>query len=57
MGSAVHTEAEACRAGLLLAIHQGWSEVEIESDCDVVVMALNGSTVDLSNMGRIIDDC
>ncbi|KAL6225972.1 hypothetical protein ACLB2K_004820 [Fragaria x ananassa] len=39
--SALHMEAEAIRAGLLIAIHEaGWNEIEIESDCAVLMHAL-----------------
>ncbi|KAM5582252.1 hypothetical protein ABKV19_002583, partial [Rosa sericea] len=37
--SATHMEAEACRAGLLLAIHQYWGAIDLESDCSLVVAA------------------
>ncbi|XP_061999096.1 uncharacterized protein LOC133716400 [Rosa rugosa] len=38
--SALHKEAEACRARLLLAIHQDMTVIDIESDCSLVVTAL-----------------
>ncbi|XP_024178762.2 zinc finger MYM-type protein 1-like [Rosa chinensis] len=44
LGSALHAEAEACRAGLLLAIHQSWMEVDMESDSSILVAALNQSS-------------
>ncbi|KAL6174579.1 hypothetical protein ACLB2K_051225 [Fragaria x ananassa] len=31
--SAVCAEVEALRAGLLVTIHQGWEEIEFETDC------------------------
>lgn len=31
--SDLHMEAEALHAGLLIAIHQGWYAVDVESDC------------------------
>ena len=55
--SAIHMEAEACRAGLLMAIHQGWSNVELECDCASLVNALSTEQEDFSEIGRIIDDC
>ncbi|XP_062005922.1 uncharacterized protein LOC133723110 [Rosa rugosa] len=55
--SVFHMEAEACRAGLLLAIHQGWEDLELESDCSLMVVALNTNVEDRSEVGRIIDDC
>ncbi|XP_062011862.1 uncharacterized protein LOC133728462 [Rosa rugosa] len=57
LGSALHGEAEACRAGLLLAVHQGWKEVEVESDCTILVAALNHNVEDNSEVSRILDDC
>ena len=57
ISSALHMEAEACRAGLLIAIHQGWDAVELESDCATIISSLANNLVDLSVVGRIIDDC
>lgn len=39
MSSALHAEAEACRVGLLIAIHQGWADIELECDCAMMVAA------------------
>ncbi|KAM5558284.1 hypothetical protein ABKV19_020148, partial [Rosa sericea] len=39
-------EVEACRAALLLAAHQGWREIEIESDCSILVTALHQQVED-----------
>ncbi|XP_024161206.1 uncharacterized protein LOC112168311 [Rosa chinensis] len=55
--SALHMEAEACRAGLLLAIHQNMSAIDLESDCSLVITALQHNVEDRSEIGRIIDDC
>ncbi|XP_024179050.1 uncharacterized protein LOC112185076 [Rosa chinensis] len=55
--SALHMEAEACRAGLLLAIHQDMNVIDIESDCSLVVTTLQREVEDRSDIGRIIDDC
>ncbi|XP_024178198.1 uncharacterized protein LOC112184155 [Rosa chinensis] len=55
--SAIHMEAEALRAGLLIAIHQDWKEIEVESDCVNLVNALHVDGDDLSDIGRILDDC
>ncbi|XP_062012487.1 U-box domain-containing protein 35-like [Rosa rugosa] len=41
-------EIEAMRAGLLLVIHQGYDQVDIETDCAAVVNALKGDLEDLS---------
>lgn len=49
-------EVETCRTGLLIAIHQGWVEIEIESACAILVNAMNGPSLDLSEFGRVIDD-
>lgn len=55
--SALHMEAEACRAGLIIAIHQGWSNVELECDCASLVAVLSSDKEDYSEVGRIIEDC
>ncbi|PRQ57425.1 putative ribonuclease H-like domain-containing protein [Rosa chinensis] len=56
--SALHMEAEALRAGLLLAIHQGWMDIEMDTDCAILVYALNRELDDdLSDIGRIMEDC
>ncbi|XP_024172036.1 uncharacterized protein LOC112178052 [Rosa chinensis] len=55
--SALHMEAEACRAGLLLAFHQNMTALEMESDCSLVVAALQQKVEDRSEIGRIMDDC
>lgn len=55
--SALHVELEACRAGLLIAINQGWSDIEVESDCMQLVNALNNPNEDWSEVGRIVEDC
>ncbi|XP_062014142.1 uncharacterized protein LOC133730599 [Rosa rugosa] len=48
--SVLNMEAEACRAGLLLGIHQGWSEIDIESDSAILIAALNSSKQDFSEI-------
>ncbi|XP_004296207.1 PREDICTED: uncharacterized protein LOC101297422 [Fragaria vesca subsp. vesca] len=55
--SALQVEAEALLAGILIAIHQGWDMVEIESDCSMLVDALHRDEEDLSMVGRIVEDC
>lgn len=57
VSSALHAEAEACRAGLLLAIHQGWDDLIMETDCTLLVDALAGVGDDFSQIGRIVGDC
>jgi hypothetical protein len=56
-GSAFHMEAEACRAGLLIAIYFGWVDVEIESDCVVLISGLFSDKEDYLEVGGIINDC
>lgn len=55
--SALHMEPEACRAGLLIAVHQGWSDIELESDCSLVIAALASSNEDYSDIGCVTEDC
>ncbi|XP_062017671.1 uncharacterized protein LOC133734024 [Rosa rugosa] len=38
--SALNMEVEACRAGLFLGIHQGWTDIDIESDSILLIAAL-----------------
>lgn len=53
----LHVKLEACRAGLLFAIQQGWNQIELESDCMQLVTALSNSCEDWSHVGRIVEDC
>lgn len=55
--SAFQVEAEASRAGLLVAIHQGWSVVDLESDCVALISTLASSSDDCSEIGRVVKDC
>ncbi|XP_062028747.1 uncharacterized protein LOC133744696 [Rosa rugosa] len=55
--SALHMEVEECRAGLLLGIHQGWTDVDIESDSILLITALSRDEEDLSEVGRVLEDC
>ncbi|XP_024156142.1 uncharacterized protein LOC112164137 [Rosa chinensis] len=57
MYSAFHGEAEACRAGLLMALHHSWKQVELEIDCAILATALNQQMEDNSEVSRILDDC
>lgn len=50
-------EGEACLAGLLIAIHQGWNVCVIESDCALLITALHGLGADFSELGCIVEDC
>ena len=40
-----------------MAIHQGWDDIIVETDCAVLAAALARSGEDLSDIGRIIGDC
>ncbi|XP_004300884.1 PREDICTED: uncharacterized protein LOC101315056 [Fragaria vesca subsp. vesca] len=53
----LNMEAEACRVGLLLGIHQGWTNIDIESDSATLVAALKSEEKDLSEVNRVISDC
>lgn len=55
--SALQVEAEACRAGLLMVIHQEWSNVDLESDGSMLVSALAYNSLDGSTIGLIVEDC
>ncbi|XP_050386217.1 uncharacterized protein LOC126802611 [Argentina anserina] len=55
--SALAMLAEVCTEGLLLGISQEWGNIDVESDSYVLVAALNSSRADLSEVGRIIEDC
>ena len=57
ISSFFQAEAEACRAGLLIAINQGWNDLILETDCAALVTALANSAEDLSEIGRIVEDC
>ncbi|PRQ57087.1 putative ribonuclease H-like domain, reverse transcriptase zinc-binding domain-containing protein [Rosa chinensis] len=55
--SILHMEAEACRAGLLLGIYQGWADVDIESDSAILIAALKSEEKNFSEVSRVLDDC
>lgn len=38
----LHMELEAMKEGILLIIHQGWSNIDIETDCVLVVYEWRG---------------
>lgn len=48
-------EAEAC--GLLMVIHQEWSNVDLESDGSVLVSNLAHNSLDSSTIGLIVENC
>ena len=41
---------------MLMAIHQEWSNVDLKSDCLVLVSALAHNSLDGSTIGRIVED-
>ncbi|XP_004293150.1 PREDICTED: putative ribonuclease H protein At1g65750-like [Fragaria vesca subsp. vesca] len=53
----MHMEAEALRASLFIAIHQGWDEAEIEGDCATVMKALATIDGDVIEVSFILSDC
>lgn len=55
--SALLVKAEACRAGLHIAIYQEWFNVDFESDCAALVNALTHNSLDCSTIGQIMKDC
>lgn len=57
MSSALQAEAEACRAGLLISIHQGWMDIELERDCAMVAAALACPDEECSEIDRVMEDC
>ncbi|KAL6141147.1 hypothetical protein ACLB2K_059438 [Fragaria x ananassa] len=48
--SVLNMEAEACRVGILLGIHHGWTNIDIESDYVILVAALKNEEEDLSDI-------
>ncbi|XP_004305789.1 PREDICTED: uncharacterized protein LOC101299608 [Fragaria vesca subsp. vesca] len=55
--SALHSEVEACRASLQIAIDQGWRNIEMESDSVAIVTALNNREFLPYEVSRILEDC
>lgn len=45
------------RAGLVIAIHQQWKEIELESHCAMVLPALAKEDLDFSDVRVILGDC
>jgi ribonuclease HI len=56
-GPSLHMEAEACHAGLRVAIYFGWMDIKIESDCAALISDLSFDRENYSEVGRIINDC
>ncbi|KAL6188411.1 hypothetical protein ACLB2K_039804 [Fragaria x ananassa] len=50
IAQAMQMEAEALRAGMLIGIHQQWSEGESEGDSNIVLAALPREGDDLSEV-------
>ncbi|KAL6222860.1 hypothetical protein ACLB2K_006250 [Fragaria x ananassa] len=46
LNSPLQAEAMACREGLKRAVEQCWLDTDVESDCEVLVAALNGENGD-----------
>lgn len=42
---------------LLYVVHQGWQDVNFECDCSMMITALAATNLDLSEVGRIVEDC
>ncbi|XP_004298184.1 PREDICTED: uncharacterized protein LOC101290856 [Fragaria vesca subsp. vesca] len=57
LNSPLQAEAMACREGLRRAVEQGWLNIDVESDCEVLVAALNGENGGGLEVSRIIDNC
>ncbi|KAL6227352.1 hypothetical protein ACLB2K_001311 [Fragaria x ananassa] len=57
LNSPLQAEAMACREGLRRAVEQGWVDIDVESDCEVLVAALNCENGYELEVSRIIDDC
>lgn len=57
VSSTIHMEAETCKVGLLIAIHQRWDNVDLERDCATVVSTLSSANADYSQLGWLIEDC
>lgn len=55
--SAFHMEVEACRAGLPIAIHQGWSDCDVESDSAALVAAIGSLIPVFLELGRVVEHC
>jgi ribonuclease HI len=54
--SALHAEAETCLQGITTAMNWGMTRVIIESDCQVLVIALNKEGYDRSPIGVLVRD-
>ncbi|KAL6176560.1 hypothetical protein ACLB2K_053193 [Fragaria x ananassa] len=55
--SPLQAEAEACRMGICSAMRHGWKEVVIESDCSVLVAAMQQQGTVQIEVSRIVEDC
>jgi hypothetical protein len=55
--SALQVVLEACRTGMLVAIHQGWSKIDIECNYMELVAMMDNPCEDRSYVGCIVEDC
>lgn len=53
---ALHTEALACIQGMTAAMNGGMAHVAIESDCQILINALNSTVFDRSHIGVLVRD-
>lgn len=56
MFTPIQIEALAAREGLVLAVHRGFYGISLESDSLQIVLALHGSSTDVSPIGPSIED-
>jgi ribonuclease HI len=54
--SALHAEAEACIQGLTAAMNWRMTRMDVESDCQLLVQALNNQDFDRSHIGVLVRD-
>ncbi|KAL6125099.1 hypothetical protein ACLB2K_077607 [Fragaria x ananassa] len=54
LNSPLQAEAMACREGLRKAVEQGWVDIDVESDCEILVVALNGENGDRLEVSRLL---
>ncbi|CAN6584595.1 unnamed protein product [Malus baccata var. baccata] len=52
----IQIEALAAREGFVLAVHRGFHGISLESDSLQIVLALHGSSMDVSPIGPSIED-
>lgn len=57
VASAIQIEALALRAALALIVMQRWTDVDVETDCALLLAAVLRTDEDSSEIGRIVEDC